>query len=306
MASGDNLLLLGSGSLVVGLTVMVLVLVGGRAQRQAVERSLAVIDAGRAGTLPTPAETSFSSRVLVPALVRLSDLGGRLAGVGAAKQIQRRLDLAGNPAGYDVERVLGAKALGLILGVLLGLYLGASGGGAFRAVLFGAVGGLVFFLPDVLLSNTGAKRQARMRDELPDSLDLLTISVEAGLGFDAAVAQVARNTQGPLSAEFFRLMQEMQIGKTRSEAFRALAERSDVPELKGFTSSIVQADTLGIPVAQVLRQQADEMRVKRMQRAEEKAMKVPVKILFPTVLFILPALFVVIIGPGAISIAKTL
>ena len=302
--AGDDLLMLGTGSLAVGLAAIVLVLSTGRAQRQAVSRSLAAID-GHRSSGPVVLEASFTSRVLLPALAKLSRLGMRLSGADAGTRIQRRLDLAGNPDGLDVQRVLGAKAFGLLAGVLVGAYLGHARG-LFMTILFAAVGGLVFFLPDVLLYNTGTKRQETMQQALPDSLDLLTISVEAGLGFDAAVAQVARNTEGPLAADFFRLMQEMQIGKTRSEAFRALADRSDIAELKGFTSAIVQADTLGIPVAQVLRQQADEMRVKRMQRAEEKAMKVPVKILFPTVLFILPALFVVIIGPGAISIARTL
>jgi tight adherence protein C len=137
---------------------------------------------------------------------------------------------------------------------------------------------------------------------LPDAIDLLTISVEAGLGFDAALSQVARNTEGPLAGEFFRVLQEMQIGKGRSDALRALGERTTIPELRGFVGAMVQADAFGIAVANVLRAQAKEMRIKRYQRAEEAAQKVPVKILFPLIFFILPALFVVILGPGIVSI----
>jgi tight adherence protein C len=169
--------------------------------------------------------------------------------------------------------------------------------------MFGLLGALAgFFVPDVLVYNTGIKRQERIQKSLPDALDMLTVSVEAGLGFDAALAQVARNTEGPIAGEFLRVLQEMQIGKSRTEALRGLGERTTVMDMRTFTSSIVQADTLGIPIANVLREQAKEMRLKRHQRAEEQAQKVTVKIMFPVVLFILPALFVIVIGPGAISI----
>ena len=134
---------------------------------------------------------------------------------------------------------------------------------------------------------------------------MLVISVEAGLGFDAALAQVARNTTGPLAEEFFRVLQEMQIGTGRSDAMRALGERTDVPDLRGFVTSMVQADAFGIPIANVLRVQAKEMRVKRSQHAEEIAQKVPVKILFPLIFCILPSLFIVIMGPAAIQIMKS-
>ena len=131
---------------------------------------------------------------------------------------------------------------------------------------------------------------------------MLTISVEAGLAFDAAVSQVARNTEGPLADEFFRVLQEMQIGMGRSEALRALGERTTVDELHGFVTAMVQADAFGIPIANVLRVQAREMRIKRSQRAEEIAQKIPVKILFPLIFCILPVLFIVVLGPAAITI----
>ncbi len=142
-----------------------------------------------------------------------------------------------------------------------------------------------------------------MRRELPDAIDLLTISVEAGLAFDAALAQVARSSDGPLAKELFRVLQEMQLGTGRLDALRALADRTDVEELRIFVAAMVQADTFGIPIANVLRVQSKEMRVKRSQRAEEKAQQVPVKILFPLIFFcILPALFIVVMGPAGIKI----
>lgn len=305
---GSGLLVVGLAAILLGVGSAVLLVSSGRDQRRQVGRSLAAVGGLRVGGLTagaTPA-TSFTDRVLLPAVRRLARLGDRLSPSGAAAKLQHRLDLAGNPRGYDLQQLLGAKALGLLVFALGGLWFGDSGG-LLRGLLFGAVAGAAgFFLPDLLLYNAGTKRQQQVQNTLPDALDLLTISVEAGLGFDGALAQVARNTDGPLAGEFFRLLQEMQIGKTRADAFRSMSGRTEVAELRGFSSSIVQADTLGIPVAGVLRQQAAEMRLKRMQRAEEKAMKVPVKILFPTVLFILPALFVVVLGPGAIAILKVL
>ena len=306
--SSDVLLVLGLSGLLLGVGSVVLLVSSARGQRQAVGRSLAAIGGMNVGgrALGPAAPASFTDRALLPAVRRMATLGTRLSPSGAAAKLQRRLDLAGNPRGYDLQQVLGAKGVGLVVLGIGGLWFGASSSPA-RGLLFGLLAGAVgFFLPDVLLYNAGIKRQQKIQDTLPDALDLLTISVEAGLGFDGALAQVARNTDGPLAGEFFRLLQEMQIGKTRADAFRAMSSRTEVAELRGFASSIVQADTLGIPVANVLRQQAAEMRLKRMQRAEEKAMKVPVKILFPTVLFILPALFIVILGPGAISIIRVL
>jgi tight adherence protein C len=141
-----------------------------------------------------------------------------------------------------------------------------------------------------------------MRKTFPDALDLLTISVEAGLGFDAALAHVARNIEPPLSDEFARVLQEMQIGLGRAGALRALGERTTLEEMRGFVSAMVQADAFGIPIGKVLRVQSAEIRVKRRQRAEEQAQKLPVKILMPLIFFILPCLFIVVLGPAALSI----
>jgi tight adherence protein C len=159
-----------------------------------------------------------------------------------------------------------------------------------------------FFGPDLAIYQIAYNRREQIRRDLPDALDLLTITVEAGLAFDAAMTQVARNTEGPLAEEFYRVLQEIQLGLSRGEALETMSERIDIEELSSFVSAVVQADSLGIPIAQVLRIQAREMRVKRSQRAEEAAMKVPVKILFPLIFCILPSLFIVVMGPAGINI----
>lgn len=247
---------------------------------------------------------STVTRALQVVLTTAEALAHRLSPDGAAEKVTHRLDLAGNPSGLDVARVFGLKGIGLVGGAAFGAYLG---GTPSRVLLFAVVGGaFCFFLPDLLIHNRGVKRQDEIRKACADALDLLVISVEAGLAFDAALSQVAQKTEGPLAAEFVRVLQEMQIGRSRGQAFRALGERISAPEVKSFISSLVQADKLGIPIANVLREQAKEMRLKRRQHAEEQAMKVPVKILFPMVSCILPAMFVIILGPGAIAITATL
>jgi tight adherence protein C len=151
------------------------------------------------------------------------------------------------------------------------------------------------------LYQLGYDRTHKMERALPDALDLLTISVESGLGFDAALSHVARNTEGPLADEFARVLQEMQIGMGRAAALRALGERTHVADVKGFVSAMVQADGLGIPIAQVLRVQSKEIRTKRRQKAEEQAQKVAIKILVPLIFCILPCLFIAVLGPAGIS-----
>jgi tight adherence protein C len=169
-------------------------------------------------------------------------------------------------------------------------------------VVVGAVFG--FWLPFGIVYDLGVRRQQQLRKELPDALDLLTLSVEAGLGFDAATAQVAKSMPGALAREFARMLHEMQMGQRRADALRALASRTTVIELRTVATSLVQAGELGIPIAHVLREQASQMRIRRRQRAEEEARKLPVKVIFPLILCLFPALFIVVIGPGVINIMQ--
>lgn len=275
------------------------------AERSATERSLTIVRS--LGTDPAPGESEterpFTERVLAPLSDQLVSLGRRLSRADTAERLRHRLDIAGNPSGWDVSRLIGAKALAMVvLGSLATVYALGNGMALPKAVLAVAAGGAFgFLLPNLLLYNAGQKREALMQRALPDALDLLTVSVEAGLGFDAAVMKVARNTHGPLAEEFARLLQEMQLGVGRGEALRGLSERSTLKDLKSFSLAIVQADQLGVPIGRVLRVQAGEMRIKRRQRAEEQAQKVPVKIMIPLVLFIMPCLLIVVGGPAAVQ-----
>jgi tight adherence protein C len=299
--TGTLLLVLGVAALACASGLAVLTVAG--VPRSSARPALAAIEKqyGRA----VAAGPARDERELSPLLQRLRSIAIRLSPRGATAGLQRRLDIAGNPRPWTPERVLAFKGLGL---VTLGT-LGAVGGVHHILTLIGyagigAVAGL--YLPDLLVYNSGVKRQAKIRNTAPDTLDMLTVCVEAGLGFDAALAQVARNTQGPLAGECARVLQEMQFGNSRVQALRALSDRTTVNELRVFVSALIQASELGVPVARVLREQSSEMRIRRRQRAEEQAQKVPVKILFPLIFTLFPALFVVVIGPGAISIMHAL
>ncbi len=299
-------MLLEIGPIAFGVAIMLLVygLAGARPKQRSVAGALSSIEQHYRHSAVTARDGADSDQpARLPSWAR--SLALRLSPSGVAGSLQRRLDLAGNPAGWSADRVLAMKGLGLLAGAALGVLIGIHSPAL--AIVYAAIGaGAVFFLPDLLLYNRGIKRQELILAGLPDALDMLTVCVEAGLGFDAALSQVARNTQGPLAEEFARGLQEMQIGLSRAQALRAVADRTTVTELRAFASSLVQASELGIPVARVLREQTVEMRVRRRQRAEEKAQKVPVKIMFPVIACLFPALLVVIIGPGVISIAHAL
>jgi tight adherence protein C len=306
--SGTTVFYVGLIAVFIGVFSAIAVVAFSGAERRGVARSLAAVEAIKAAPDPMRRDLDlpFRDRVTGPAFRRLVSWGRRLTPAGQADRLRHRLDLAGNPAGWDVDRVLAFKMLGLLIGGAVGVVVPLLFGNPLVAIVLGiGLAVLGFYLPNITLYQTSYNRSERIRRELPDALDLLVISVEAGLGFDAALAQVARNTSGPLAEEFFRVLQEMQIGTSRSEAMRALGERTDVAELRGFITSMVQADAFGIPIANVLRVQAREMRIKRSQRAEELAQKVPVKILFPLIFCIMPALFIVIVGPAAIQIVQS-
>jgi len=244
-------------------------------------------------------------RLLKPFYNAALGLTRRFTPAGAREAIRRKLVMAGSPFGWDPDRVLVAKVACLCGGVVLGLLFLAlfSFAWPLRVLGFLAIALLGYWLPNIVLTNAVQRRQNEIRSALADSIDLLTICVEAGLGFDAALAHVSKNTDGPLADEFYRTLQEVQLGRSRNEAMRNLADRSNIPELRAFVLAMVQADIFGVSVANVLRIQAKDMRVKRRQLAEEQAMKVPIKVLFPVLFCIFPALFVVILGPAIMRIA---
>ncbi len=233
---------------------------------------------------------------------------GRLTPAALRRVVGEKLVAAGGFGGLGTDGFL------LLCGLAAFLFAAASGG---VAVLKGAPAGRVFAmtvaglavgigLPLLLLRRRIAARKASIQKALPDVLDLMTVSVEAGLGFDGALARLSEKMKGPLVDEFGRMMQEMRIGVPRREALHALGQRCAVDDLSLFTSSLVQADQLGVSIGNVLRVQSGAMREKRRQRAKEKAMKAPVKMLIPLVVFIFPAVFVVLVGPAAIRVVTML
>jgi tight adherence protein C len=235
----------------------------------------------------------------------LTRIGRRLTPPGYVRRLDRLLALAGRPASMPLERLLTAKPAMAIASGSLGFFMMSIGDTPLMDLTGLAVVGVGYFIPDLLLISTGQKRQAIIQLELPNTLDQMLISVEAGLGFESALSRAGERGSGPLAEELVRTLQDMQVGRSRREAYLALADRTNVPELKSFVQAVVQADAYGIAISQVLRVQAKVMRVKRRQRAEEKAMKLPVKILFPLLFFIFPVLFIAILGPAVINAIAT-
>jgi tight adherence protein C len=236
---------------------------------------------------------------------RLAHFAGRLDPRATEDKIGFKLVSAGlartvSPVGY-----LAAKVVLGAIGVVLGGLLGALTGSPIQTLLVAVVGGLLGFLgPDVLVTMRTRKRRDLMRRELPDSLDVLAVSVEAGLGFDAAMSKLGEYLEGPLVEEFLLVLAELRIGESRSNALRKMADRVDIPELTAVVNSLIQAEQLGSPLGQMLRVQAQESRNRRQVAAEEQAMKAPVKMLLPTAVFIFPAMFVVILAPAMLKISE--
>jgi tight adherence protein C len=292
----------------IALVLLAILLIGSAlntSTESGVTRSLAVLEAmtNAPKELSKELDKSFGDRVLEPLQKKATAVGRRVSGADTAERIRRKLDLAGNPPGWTVDRVLSGKVLGAVLGLVFGLAFQLMLGSPTTKLIVVIGATLVgFFAPNLYLYQRAHERAERLERDLPDAIDLLTISVESGLGFDAAVQQVARNTEGPLAEEFSRVLREMQIGQGRGDALRALGERTNVGDVRTFVGAMVQADSFGIPIAQVLRVQSAEMRVKRRQRAEEKAQQVPVKITIPLIFCILPTLFIAVMGPAVLSI----
>jgi tight adherence protein C len=241
-----------------------------------------------------------------PALPRATFRDGlrRAAPRGYIAWLERQHVLAGRPSAWTIDKVVMVKPLAAAVGALLALWWISGDPVPLRIVLGLALIVLCFFVPDLLLMSRGQERQEKIQLALADTLDQMTISVEAGLGFEGAMAKAGTNGEGPLAEEFIRTLQDMSMGRSRTDAYLALGERTTSADLRRFTRSVIQADTYGLAIADVLRVQAAEMRLRRRQHAEEKAMKVPVKVLFPLVFCILPVLFIVLLTPAVIGIAK--
>jgi len=247
-------------------------------------------------------ELPFRQRVLDPMAARLMEQVKRRAPSGLRERARQRLIAAGVEG--EAERFLGRQVLTtLVLAVSAGLlmlpYAATNSGFYFLMVIVAAI--LGWRLPEFKLSRLIAQRRKAMERALPEVLDVLSVSVEAGLGFDGAIQKVAERFPEPVAGEFRAYLKEMRLGSSRADALRRLSARSGVTDFQTFTAAIIQADQLGVSIAKVLRTQSEAMRIKRKQRAEEKAMQLPLKILFPLIMFIFPTLFIIILGPVAIG-----
>jgi tight adherence protein C len=252
-------------------------------------------------------QTPFIERTLRPLAARLSGSASRLASSSFQATAEKRLALAGNPGNIRVADWIAVKVVGAVVGAILFFFLfvivGVLGLGVPLNLVFAAMGVLFgWTMPEFWLGGRVRKRQKAILLQIPDALDLLTISVRAGLGFDAALGKVVEKLQGPLTEEFRRALAEVRVGKARRDALRDIVPRTEVPPLTNFIGAIIQAEQLGVSISKVLQVQSEQLRIERRQRAEEMAAKAPIKMLFPLVGCIFPSLFIVILGPAIILI----
>jgi tight adherence protein C len=250
----------------------------------------------------------FYDRTIRPLAQRLSNVARRSTSASYTERIEKRLALAGYPGGMRSAEFLGvrliATAVGAGLGALLGVLIVHGLVGAVLGLLMGFIGG--YIAPDFWLGRRIRARQHKILLQIPDALDLLTISVRAGLGFDAALAKVTEKMQGPLPDEFQRALAEVRVGRVRREALRDMITRTEVPALSNFIGAVIQAEQLGVAISKVLQIQSEQLRIERRQRAEEMAAKAPIKMLFPLVGCIFPSMFIVLLGPAMIQIIASL
>ena len=272
-----------------------------RERRQLVKRAARY---GKVKLATRPGQESFQERVLVPLMRMLARWALKLSPRSTVDGIAAKLMLAGLGRTMTPTTFLACKAGAGIAGALFGLTIGVSVGPVGTLAFAGIFATGAFLLPDLLVSSRARRRKENVRADLPDALDLLAVSVEAGLGFDGAVAKLTEHMEGPLADEFHLTLSEMRIGTSRQDALKRMAERVPAPELVAFVRALVQADQLGISLGRILRVQAADTRNRRQAAAEEKAMKAPIKMLFPTVLFIFPAMFLVILGPAMMHLME--
>lgn len=251
----------------------------------------------------------FSERVFIPVIRRVGEFSARFTPQKAIQDTARRLELAGNPWPVDAPTFL---AIRFILAMVIGgfvITMVALAPPASVTDSFLYIGGAIFggfYLPHLMLSRRITRRQTEVRKAMPDALDLLTICVEAGLGFEASLAKVSEKWENELSLAFARMIREVQLGKVRRDALKDMADRLGIPEMTSFVAAIIQSEQLGVSLAKVLRIQSDQMRVKRRQRAEEQAHKAPVKMIIPMALLIFPSIMIIILTPAALQIMTSL
>jgi tight adherence protein C len=246
----------------------------------------------------------FRERVLVPAASRLAAIPLKLSPRTSVESIAGKLVAAGLASRLDARGFLAIKGGATIAAGLAGFALGASGSATNALLLTPAFAAIGFIAPDWILTMKMRARREEIRSELPDALDLLAVSVEAGLGFDGAVTKLTEHMSGPLIDEFALTLNEIRVGESRQVALKKMAARVDATELSNFVCAVVQAEQLGISLGRILRVQAADTRLRRQASAEEKAMKAPIKMLFPTVIFIFPSMFIVVLGPAMLTILK--
>jgi tight adherence protein C len=283
-------------------------LLGEAATATARERQVSVKRAATYGKFRTALgerDQPFRTRVVDPAKGKLAGFVFKVHPKTTLDGVRVKLLAAGlgrriSPTGY-----LAAKSALAIGGIVLGAMFGGAFAGGAGLLLFAVVfAGFGFVAPDFVVGSKARKRRDSIKAQLPDALDLLAVSVEAGLGFDGAISKLTDYMEGPLTEEFALTLNEIRIGESRQDALKKLSERCDTPEVSGFCRAIIQADQLGISLGRILRVQATDSRLRRQAAAEEKAMKAPIKMLFPTVMFIFPAMFLVILGPAFLNLSK--
>ncbi len=301
-----DLLFVVLGLLVVG--GVILLIVGLRSAREPASVEDRLAEFGTLERPPTLEELElsqpFSERILLPLLRGLASFASRFTPGRSTEAAQHKLDLAGNPYGWGPTEFLGIRLLVTLMLGGLGfalLFTAKHLPFAQRILMIGGAVGMGYFLPQLWLGSKISKRQKEILRSLPDALDLLTICVEAGLGFDGAMSKVADKWDDELSQAFTRVIQELQLGKLRREALRDMADRMEVPDMSTFVAAIIQADQLGVSIARVLRIQSDQMRMRRRQRAEEQARSAGIKMLPAIVFFIFPAIFIILLGPAVIK-----
>jgi len=295
--------------LIIGIAVMVfltimLIIAGIAAPRPADDVEARLLEYGGRPVSLEELELAqpFSQRILLPMIQASSQFVGRFTPQRSLEATRHKLDLAGNPNNWSATEFLGIRGLAALLLAALTLIVTmlADVPLAQQLIFIALMGVLGFFLPTIWLGRRIRQRQQEIVKTLPDALDLLTISVEAGLPFDGAMQRVADKWNNEISRGFQRVLTELRVGKSRKDALRDMADRMEVPDITSFVAALIQADQLGISIAKVLRIQSEQMRIKRRQRAEEKAQQAPVKMLFPMTFLIFPTILIIILGPAAL------